>query len=120
MEKRGAYRDKYKNVEKKGQTKITQSHMQINHPKVIVKKHTKDKIQTNLNNQPEKYNEIKSRTQIGDNKNKNLEQNHPKQINIHINQEKIDNLQKKEYKPYSCIPKLEKNDTSFSLNPIPE
>ena len=41
-----------------------------------------------------------------------------KQINIHVNQEKIGISQKKEYIPYSCIPQLEKNDHSFPINQV--
>ena len=41
-----------------------------------------------------------------------------KQINIHVNQEKIGISQKKEYIPYSCIPQLETNDYSFPINQV--
>ena len=98
MDNRASIKDKYKNKEKKGQTEHVQSKTQIEHPPVMNNKHTKDKIQNNINND-----------------NKNLSQNNPQQKNNHINQEKIDISQKKEYIPYSCIPQLEKNDCSFSI-----
>ena len=115
MDNRASIKDKYKNKEKKGQTEHVQSKTQIEHPPVMNNKHTKDKIQNNINNQQVRYQVNMNKQQNINNDNKNLAQNNPQQKNNHINQEKIGISQKKEYIPYSCIPQLEKNDCSFSI-----
>ena len=118
MDNRASIKDKYKNKEKKGQTKCVQSKTQIEHPLVMNNKHTKDQIQNNINNQQVRYQENMNKQKNINNDKKNLAQNNPQQKNNHINQEKIDISQKKEYIPYSCIPQLEKNDCSFPNNQV--
>ena len=106
MENRASFKDKYKNIEKKGQTKPTESKTQKEHPPLMNNKHTKDKNQKNINNQQVRYK---------DNMNKQNNIN-----NINTQQEKFEtnseNTKKEEsYIPYSCIPQLKTNDYSFPI-----
>ena len=118
MENRASFKDKYKNIEKKGQTKPTESKTQKEHPPLMNNKHTKDKNQKNINNQQVRYKENMNKQKNINSDNKNLAQNNPQQKNNHLNQEKIGISQKNEYIPYSCIPQLETNDHSFPNNQV--